>query len=136
MLTWQPVKFDKGYPEESELIWPLSMFGSSTETSYQNSEQDNGYAGWDWSVLLVSILCVVMVLIRFRKRSSAKPKVAHKNKTYKNEMILMLNLARQYFELGEKGYARPLLNTILLHGSQKERDEANELMLKICPLTS
>jgi FimV-like protein len=80
-------------------------------------------------LLLVTALCW---LKRKKTRTlELKPQVQTKNLPYKNEMSLMLTLAKQYNEAGYSDNALQLLNTVLAHGNEAEGDEAFQLITQI-----
>jgi len=131
MLTWQSMEFNKGFPESVELTLPLPL--PLQEVTVFNSDLLIQYFWPLASVMIIVLFMTTLLCIKRRKMRGAKvvSKQPSKILPYKNEMSLMLTLAKQYHEAGYSQSALQLLNTVLLHGNEAEGDEAFQLITQI-----
>lgn len=65
--------------------------------------------------------------------SSGSSSSTSSSKPFTNEMTMKLDLARHYIEMNETEHALPLLDDIIVRGSAREKDIAEQLLARIRP---
>jgi hypothetical protein len=157
MLSMQATGFNRGFPESSGLALPAPdpalIFDFDPELdaapATASLQEINLFSiealemhFWPLAGLLAFFLLVTALFWVKRKqdrtlqaqaisKASIVPITQRKNLSYKNEMSLMLGLAKQYYEAGYFTHALQLLNTVSISGNETESEEACQLIAKI-----
>ncbi len=134
MLLPESAKFNKGFPESLELPLPTPTPPPAPEFNLLSIEVlENNF--WLLAGVLGFLLLFTAIYWLKRKKNRRQSTIAAQIKTknfpYKNEISLMLTLAKQYNEAGYSDNALQLLNTVLAHGNEAEGDEAFQLITQI-----
>lgn len=138
-------EFKKGFPQLPELTLPIPTPDLPTpvqELTLSPPVQEFNLLSmealekhfWLFAGILGFLLLGTAVCWLKRKKtrtSNFRAPIQTKNLPYKNEMSLMLTLAKQYKEAGYSDNALQLLNTVLAHGNEAEGDEAFQLITQI-----
>ena len=140
-------EFNKGFPQPPELTLPISApdlapLPPVQELTLSQPVQEFNFLSMEalekhfWLLAGILGFLLLVTVIYWLKRK--KTRTSHfsapmqtKNLPYKNEMSLMLTLAKQYNEAGYSENALQLLNTVLAHGNEAEGDEAFQLITQI-----
>jgi FimV-like protein len=123
------MEFNRGFPEALELSLPPPL----QESSLFSVEALENHFWLLAGALMLFLLAAALFWVRRRKARVVHRlvKTNRQNFPYKNEMSLMLTLAKQYHEAGYSENAIQLLNTVLAHGNEAEGDEAFQLITQI-----
>lgn len=121
-------------PAEDSVFWPLAQLDipnalkALTDTTLERDEESSDTPRpWPWLPLLLAVASIFLLawiarVLLYRKQEG--------NATEDDEVspAATLDLARGYAEIGDRTRAEPLLRSVLEQGSEREQEEARDLL--------